>query len=82
MTGSDVRAAIFAELESHGCPPLEEAEPDLDLISRGVNSATLIQVLSALEDRFDIDFEMEPLFSGPMTVTRLEAEIMRITRIP
>jgi acyl carrier protein len=74
--GSGVRAAILTELRAHGCPGAADA-PDLDLISLGVNSAVLIQVLSALEDAYDVDLETERLFAGPVTVARLEAEITR-----
>lgn len=81
MADSDVRTVILAELESHGYPPFA-ADPDLDLISHGVNSAALVQILSALEDRFDIDFEMDRLFTGPVTVARLEAEAARIAGLP
>ncbi|MFE0642943.1 phosphopantetheine-binding protein [Streptomyces sp. NPDC058877] len=77
MTGSDVRAAVLAELDAHGCPPL--AGPGTDLIGHGVNSAALIQILSALEDRFDVDLDLEALFAAPVTVSRLEAEVVRAT---
>jgi acyl carrier protein len=70
MTG--VRAAIFGELESRG---YVVSEHDVDLISAGVNSAALIQILSALEDVFEIDLDTERLFTGPVTVARLESEI-------
>jgi acyl carrier protein len=76
MTGSEIRAAIHEELAAQGLPPLTD-RPELDLISAGVNSAALIQVLSRLEDRFDIDLETESLFARPVTVARLEAEIAR-----
>ncbi|MFF4033738.1 acyl carrier protein [Streptomyces sviceus] len=80
MTASEVRAVIHEELAAHGFPSLTD-RPELDLISAGVNSAALIQILSALEDRFDLDLEMEPLFAEPLTVARLEAEITRIARL-
>ncbi|MFD3534771.1 acyl carrier protein [Streptomyces sp. NPDC058664] len=76
MPGSDVRAAVLAELEAHG-HPLPAADPDADLIGHGVNSAALIQILSALEDRFDVDLDLEALFDAPVTVSRLEAELVR-----
>jgi len=76
MTSSGVRAAILRELESSG-HLLAETEHDLDLVSAGVNSASLIRILSALEELFDIDLDVERLFAGPVTVTRLEAEIIR-----
>ncbi|MFJ4932432.1 acyl carrier protein [Streptomyces pseudovenezuelae] len=80
MTAFEVRAVIQEELAAHGFPSLTD-RPELDLISAGVNSAALIQILSALEDRFDLDLEMEPLFAEPVTVARLEAEITRIARL-
>jgi len=80
MTGSRVRAAIFKELESRGYT-VSESEHDLDLISAGVNSAALIQILSALEDVYEIDLDTERMFSGPVTVARLAAEITRIAAL-
>ncbi|MFJ9055884.1 phosphopantetheine-binding protein [Streptomyces sp. NPDC102409] len=80
MTESEVRAAIHEELTAHGFPRLRD-RPGLDLISAGVNSVTLIQILSALEDRFDVDLETEPLFAEPATVERLAAEITRTARL-
>ncbi|MHC0429720.1 acyl carrier protein [Streptomyces sp. O3] len=79
-TGSDIRTAVLAELAAHGCPPL--ADPGADLIGHGVNSAALIQILSALEDRFDVDLDLEALFAAPVTVSRLETEITRVAGAP
>jgi acyl carrier protein len=76
MTTTDVRAAVHAQLARHG-HPVTGAEHDADLIGLGVSSVTLIQVLSALEDAYGIDFDMERLFSAPVTAARLEAEITR-----
>lgn len=78
MTSSGVRAAILRELESNG-HTLAKTEHDLDLISAGINSASLIRVLSTLEDLFDVDLDVERLFSEPITVSRLEIEIIRAT---
>ncbi|MEV8436029.1 phosphopantetheine-binding protein [Actinosynnema sp. NPDC051121] len=72
----DVRDAIVAELGARGFA-LSAAEHELDLISAGVNSAALIQVLSALEEVFDVDLDTERLFEARVTVTRLESEITR-----
>ncbi len=77
MTDLAVRAAILEELASRGCA-LSDGEHDLDLISAGVNSATLIDILSALEDRFDVDLASERLFAEPVTVPRIEAELLRL----
>lgn len=74
--GPEVRGAIHEELTAHGCSAPAD-RPDLDLIGLGVNSAVLIQILSALEDRFDIDLDTEQLFAEPLTVARLEAGITR-----
>ena len=76
MTDDRVRAAIVTELASRGYD-FSDAADDLDLIGAGVNSAALIQTLSALEDVFEIDLDAERLFSGPVTVARLIAEITR-----
>ncbi|MFD5797545.1 acyl carrier protein [Streptomyces diastatochromogenes] len=78
MTRTDVPVAVREEFASRG-HPLSPSQDAVDLISLGVNSVTLIQVLSALEDVFGIDFDMERLFSAPVTVARLETEIARGT---
>lgn len=70
----NVREAIFGELGSRG---FTVSEQDVDLIGAGLNSAALIQIVSALEDAFDIDLDVEALFSAPVTVARLETEITR-----
>jgi acyl carrier protein len=77
MSRSDVRSAIVKELGERGMT-LGEGDDDVDLISVGVNSATVIKVLSTLEDRFDVDLVTEELFAGPITVARLEAELSRL----
>ncbi|GGV01079.1 hypothetical protein GCM10010495_10120 [Kitasatospora herbaricolor] len=74
MTVPHVRAVILDELESHGHRPAGQ-DPDLDLIGAGVNSVTLVQILSALEDAFDVDLDISALFARPVTVARLEAAI-------
>jgi acyl carrier protein len=80
MSVPRVRAAIVEELRSRGYAA-PEPEDEMDLISGGVNSAALIQILSALEDAFDIELEPERLFSAPVTIARLEAEIIRIAGV-
>lgn len=77
MTAMPVRDAILRELSQHGVT-LSEAEVHRDLIGAGVNSATLIQILSALEDTFDIDLVTEELFDEPLTVMSLEVELARL----
>lgn len=74
MAESEAFTAVLRALRAHGCL-LSVSEYDLDLVSAGVNSAALIQILSALEDEFEVEFEVESLFGGPVTATRLEAEI-------
>lgn len=71
---SAVRTAIIEELRACGYT-VPESQREVDLIGLGVNSAALIQVLSALEDAFDVELDIEQLFSGPVTVARLEAHI-------
>jgi len=78
---ADVREAIVRELGARGFA-LSGEEHEVDLISAGVNSATLIQALSALEEVFDVDLDTERLFSARVTVTRLEAEITRALASP
>jgi acyl carrier protein len=77
----DARDAIVRELGARGFT-LSGDEHEVDLISAGVNSATLIQALSALEEVFDVDLDTERLFSARVTVTRLEAEITRALASP
>lgn len=74
MTDAMVRTAIVEELEARGYA-VPESGQELDLVCLGVNSAALIQILSALEDTFDIDLDVEQLFSEPVTVARLAAQI-------
>jgi acyl carrier protein len=73
---TDVRTAILKELGERGVALGED--DDLDLIAAGVNSATVIKVLSALEDTFDVDLVTEELFAGPITIARLEVELSRL----
>lgn len=86
MSGTDLHDVILAELRPHG-HMLSADELGEDLIGRGVNSAVLIQVLSALEDRFDVALETEVLFAGSVTVERIadqltESGIARTTEKP
>ncbi|MQS05633.1 acyl carrier protein [Streptomyces alkaliphilus] len=74
MTDAMVRTAIVEELKACGYV-VPESGQQLDLVGLGVNSAALIQILSALEDTFDVDLDVEQLFSEPVTVARLEAQI-------
>lgn len=78
MTAIDVPAAVREEFARHG-HTLSPSHDDEDLIFFGVNSVTLIQVLSALEDTFRVDLDTERLFSAPVSVARLETEIARCT---
>lgn len=77
MKESDVRPGLLEELEVRG---FQIAAEDFvtDLIAIGVNSINLIQLISALEDRFDIEFELSDLFANPVTVERLEKEIVSL----
>lgn len=76
MTISDVRSAVVDELAARGFA-LPESAYDDNLIGQGMNSATLVQVLSALEDRFDVDLATEELFAEPITVIRIERALER-----
>jgi acyl carrier protein len=70
------RDVVLRELAVRGFH-LADATDDLDLITAGVNSASLIAILSALEDTYDVDFDTERLFSEPVTVAAVTAEIAR-----
>ncbi|GHE38009.1 hypothetical protein GCM10018785_04510 [Streptomyces longispororuber] len=79
MNGTTVCAVIVDELDRQGyrLGPEEYGE---DLVGAGVNSVSLVRLLSCLEDRFDIEFEVARLFREPVTVTRLTEVI--IARAP
>lgn len=72
------RAAILKQLAAHG-HPLAADSRESALIGLGVNSVTLVQILAALEDEFDVDFDTEQLFAGPISVAVLEAELVHLT---
>ena len=76
MTPSDVQVRVRHAIEVRGIP-LSDLVDGRSLVAAGVNSATLIQLLSALEDEFDVDLDVERLFSAPVTLPELEAEIVR-----
>lgn len=76
MTPSDVQVRVRHAIEVRGIP-LSDLVDGRSLVAAGVNSATLIQLLSALEDEFDVDLDVERLFSAPVTLPVLEAEIVR-----
>lgn len=65
-------AAVTEELLRLGFD-VPEAAYGQDLIGLGVNSVALVQVLSALEDRYDADIDMDGLFAAPLTVERMAA---------
>lgn len=76
MTPSDVQVRVRHAIEVRGIP-VSDLVDGRSLVAAGVNSATLIQLLSALEDEFDVDLDVERLFSAPVTLPELEAEIVR-----
>ncbi|MFD7845080.1 acyl carrier protein [Nocardia sp. NPDC059764] len=76
MTDTAVRSVIIGELRTRGCE-LADGEDEVDLIAAGVNSVNLVRILTALEERFDIEFEASGFFAQPVTVARLEAEVNR-----
>ena len=76
MTPSDVQVRVRHAIEVRGIP-VSNLVDGRSLVAAGVNSATLIQLLSALEDEFDVDLDVERLFSAPVTLPELEAEIVR-----
>ncbi|MEU7582065.1 acyl carrier protein [Streptomyces sp. NPDC041068] len=51
-------------------------EYEKDLIGAGVNSVSLVRLLSDLEERFDVEFEGAELFREPVTVARLTEVIL------
>lgn len=77
MTPSDVQVRVRHAIEVRGIPLSDLVDGRRSLVAAGVNSATLIQLLSALEDEFDVDLDVERLFSAPVTLPELEAEIVR-----
>lgn len=81
VTADQARAAILSQLAAHGHPLADAAERESALIGLGVNSVTLVQVLACLEDEFDVDFDTEQLFAGPISVAVLEAELVQLTHL-
>lgn len=75
MSDTTVISAIVDELNMRGYQ-LEVEQHQTDLISLGLNSVNLVRVLSALEERFDIEFDASGFFTTPVTVNRLEIEII------
>ncbi|MGW2651123.1 acyl carrier protein [Streptomyces sp. NPDC001393] len=51
-------------------------EYEADLIGAGLNSVTMVRLLSVLEDDFDVEFAVARLFREPVTVARLAAQIV------
>ncbi len=80
MNAERARAAILEQFAALG-HPLSGSQLESALVSLGVNSVTLVQVLSGLEDEFDLDFDTELLFSGPDPVSAalLESELVRLS---
>ncbi|MEU6587041.1 acyl carrier protein [Nocardia sp. NPDC046763] len=75
MNEATVRAAIAEELNARGYR-LGADEHAADLIGAGVNSVNLVRVLTALEERFDIEFEASGFFREPVTIARLARTIL------
>lgn len=73
---TDIPTTIRGELIARGYA-ITDAEHDVHLVSLGVNSPALVQLLSALEDAFDIELNTERLFAAAVTVARLAEEIQR-----
>lgn len=73
---SAVQVRVRREIESRGLP-LSDLVDGRTLVAAGVNSAKLVQLLSVLEDEFDVDLDVERLFATPVTLHGLEAEIAR-----
>lgn len=79
LDAARARAAILDRLAAHG-HPLSASQCESALVGLGVNSVTLVQVLSFLEDEFDLDFDTERLFAaGQVSVALLEAELVRLS---
>ena len=76
MSRPAVTDAVTEQLRACG-HPASTVDRDLPLVRAGVNSATVIQVLSTLEDVFDVDLDLDRLFAEPLTPARIEAEIIR-----
>lgn len=77
LTPDRARSAVLEHLAAHG-HPVSASQRDATLVSLGVNSVTLVQVLASLEDEFDLDFDTERLFAGRVSAAALEAELLRL----
>lgn len=66
----DIHDVVRRELDArgHGAAHLDDTRT---LVAAGVSSVTLVQVLSALEDAYDVDLDVERIFAGPVTVRAL-----------
>lgn len=70
MVRSAVQDVIREEVAARG------GEPAGSLLAAGLGSAAVVHLVSALEDRFDVDLDVEALFTGPLTVEHLELQVM------
>ncbi|MFF5037379.1 acyl carrier protein [Nocardia salmonicida] len=75
MNEADIKQVIADELSASGYR-ISPEEFAADLITAGVNSVNLVRVLSALEERYDIEFDAAGFFREPVTVVRLTEEIV------
>lgn len=75
MNEADIKHSIAEELGARGYR-IGPNEFEADLIAAGINSVNLVRVLTALEERYDIEFETAGFFQEPVTVTRLAAAIV------
>ncbi|MGN5376721.1 hypothetical protein BIV25_36275 [Streptomyces sp. MUSC 14] len=66
---------IVDQLRQQGCG-IGPDEYEADLIGAGLNSVTMVRLLSVLEEEFDVEFAVARLFREPVTVARLAAEIV------
>ncbi|MET7987506.1 MULTISPECIES: acyl carrier protein [unclassified Streptomyces] len=75
MNESTVLSTIAGQLRVQGYD-IGPDEYDADLIGAGLNSVNMIRLLSRLEDEFDVDFPVARLFTEPVSVARLAAEVI------
>ncbi|MEU4417927.1 acyl carrier protein [Nocardia salmonicida] len=75
MNEVDITQVIADELGARGYQ-IGPGEFASDLIGAGVNSVNLVRVLTALEERYNIEFEAAGFFREPVTVVRLAQKII------
>jgi acyl carrier protein len=82
LAGADLNLAIREVLDAHARLPVDgpALDDDTDLFRAGMSSHASVNVMLALEDRFDIEFPDEMLRRGVFeTVAAISAAVATLT---